>query len=106
MPPDEPEELVPDDEILWRRLGPRDVVPEGGGYRISSGAFRTDHPDGVSVHRRKLTDEATILRLHLGVGLAEISVAQVKEVEGLRVVAAPIKHHPDHPHHPSHPLIH
>jgi len=96
MPLDDPEVLVPDDEILWRRLGPRDIVPEGSGYRVSSGAFRTDHPDGVSVHRQKLTDEATILRLHPRVGIAEISVAQVKEVEGLRVVAAPIEDDPSH----------
>ncbi|MGI8828066.1 MAG: hypothetical protein ACR2JC_21035 [Chloroflexota bacterium] len=96
---------MPVDEILWRRLGPRDVVPEGDSFRISSGAFRTDHSDGLSVHRRKLTDEGTIVGLHPGIGRAEISVAQIQEVEGLRVVAAPILGDPEQPDDPSHALI-
>jgi hypothetical protein len=97
---------VPAHENIWRRLhSPSDVAPDGDGWRISSGAFRSRQPDGISVHRVALTSQETILSAYSGVGLAELSVADVEAIPPLEVHEDPIINEPGLVDDPSHALI-
>jgi hypothetical protein len=91
-----------DDELLWRRLSWGDVKDDGA---ISSARFYTRESDGVSVHRVHLTTRDWIERHFPGVGLAQLSIGQVRAVGSFDVVARPVRDEPGKPDDPSHALI-
>lgn len=98
MQPHDDDQGVADDEVLYRRLHPNDVVAEGG-------AFRTRQSDGLSVYRAKLIELETIERQYPKVGIARITVAQIRSVGEFKVLPDPINDDPQLPDDPSQALI-
>lgn len=60
------EDEVREDELVWRRFSPEDITIEAdGARRPSSVAFLSRDSNGVSVHRARLIDLATVASLTL-----------------------------------------
>jgi hypothetical protein len=62
MEPREDDASIPDDEILWRRVGPDDLMPEEEGHRpVKSLVFKSRGSDGISVHLSSQTSLEAVL---------------------------------------------
>lgn len=92
------DESVPDDESVWRRIAPQDLVrdQETGLYRPSSGSLRTSE---MSVAIASLTSVESALVDYPGFSLAEIKVAF------LRSIGCIVVRDPDPPDNPAHALV-
>lgn len=93
--PDDPR--IPDAAVIWRRISPAQIVPDGDGERISSAAFSdsSDSPMSATLEAGRTYREA--LADYQGFGLAELTVRQVRSLgEAYDVVRDP---QPDDPHH-------
>ena len=96
---------VQDDEALWRRVHPLQIVPDDkGNPRPSSAAFRDRQSGEVSVHISSLTDSGTVLERYPYHSLAEIR-ARLPRSLGYTVVRDPIQNDSELPDDPSHALL-
>lgn len=103
-------EDVPVSEVIWRRVGPHQIVrDESGNERASSAVFKSKKSNGISLHRAKLTQLATIQKLYPQERVAQLRVADVlAENSGtrqFRVIADPVRDHPSLPDDESHACI-
>jgi hypothetical protein len=102
------EDVVDDDELLWRAFTAADVVVEAdGSRRLSSAVFRSKATDGISFHRAALTTLEQVLQLHPGSGIASCRAGDVRQLSPptLRIVPDPVENEPLEGNDPSHALL-
>jgi hypothetical protein len=107
--PDVVEDISPD-EVIWRRVGPDQIVmDELGEERPSSSIFKSRKSNGISLHRARLIQLETIRERYPGQRLAELTVRDVllesSEHRQFRVIADPINNHPVQANDESHACI-
>ena len=91
--------LIPDREILYRRVSPEWVVSEGnsGQRRLSSAAFQNLSGNAFSVHRSNLTKPTTVIARHPGYGLVSFSAGEARSLSQ-GVTPEPTEDEPAHAH--------
>lgn len=105
MPDRRDDGSVGDDEILWRRLLPDWVEPDGSGQtRTRSIAFLDRKSGEISVHRSHLTTESFVLRDHPTHGIAALP-AHIPRSNGYTVAADPVQGEEGEDDDPSHVVL-
>src|SRR6266568_5131279 len=78
---------IPDSALIWRRIAPDQLKPDGNSFRPSSGAFSTGAE--MSVHLADLTSVEDVARQYPNHSIVQITVALVRELK-LRIVRDPL----------------
>ncbi len=97
MPHPEDDPTIPDETVLWRRVLPRWIVPDGqGGTRLSSAAFKDRTAGGMSVHIAADTDPEAVLAGHPEDSLVSFTAGQIREKGDYAIRRLPTEEHPAH----------
>jgi hypothetical protein len=89
---------INDDDLLWRRIPdvPQWITPlPGGGYRVSSAAFKDGGDGQVSVHLAKLTTVEAALADYPDNGLVQICAGLPRSLDH-SVIYDPTPEDPSH----------
>jgi hypothetical protein len=97
MPHPDDDPTIPDETILWRRVMPRWIVPDGGGgTRLSSAAFKDRTPGGMSAHIAAEADQEAVLEGFPDDSLVSFTAGQIRAQGEYAIRRAPTEEHPAH----------